>query len=66
MGTLEPAPKRPQPGKGLVVLGAKTGASMPRRVAEGRDGDQEGLGQEVAGSLSLAPMGIERARFEGH
>lgn len=45
MGRLEPAPKRPQPGKGLVLLGAKTDASVPRRVAEGCDGDQEGFGQ---------------------
>lgn len=65
LGRLEPAPKRPQPGKGLALLGAKMGATVPRRVAGGWDGDQEGFGQDVAGSLSLSPMGMGRALFEG-
>lgn len=60
------APKRPQPGKGLALLGAKMGATVPRRVAGGWDGDQEGFGQDIAGSLSLSPMGMGRALFQGH
>lgn len=43
--------------KGLVLLGAKMGASVPRKVADGWDGDQEGFGQEEAGSLNFAPVG---------